>query len=135
MREPITGESHAHLLAPLQQLAGELGYSLCDIALEHGVEGWCDSERHQIAVNQQLPANAQVRVLVHELAHALGVGYEQYGRARAEVLVDTVISVRVKGNGARTRPKAWVTGVTQVGMASSVARPLARVVWVSVAGL
>ncbi len=45
-----------------------------------------------------------------------------------------VISVRVKGNGARTRPKALLTGVTQVGMASSDARPLARVVWVSVAG-
>jgi hypothetical protein len=28
--------------------------------------------------------------LVHELAHALGVGYEQFGRERAEVIVDTV---------------------------------------------
>jgi hypothetical protein len=25
---------------------------------------------------------------VHELAHALGIGYERYGRRRAEVLVD-----------------------------------------------
>ena len=36
------------------------------------------------------PANGQVRTLVHELAHALGVGYEQYGREQAEVLVDCV---------------------------------------------
>ena len=35
-------------------------------------------------------ANTQVRVLVHEIAHALGVGYSEYGRRRAEVLVDTV---------------------------------------------
>ncbi len=28
-------------------------------------------------------------MLVHEIAHALGVGYEQYGRRRAEVMVDT----------------------------------------------
>ncbi len=35
-------------------------------------------------------ANGQVRVLVHELAHALGVGYREFGRERAEVIVDTV---------------------------------------------
>jgi hypothetical protein len=27
---------------------------------------------------------------VHEIAHALGIGYHDYGRRRAEVLVDTV---------------------------------------------
>ena len=32
-------------------------------------------------------------MLVHELAHALGVGYEQFGRERAEVIVDTVTFV------------------------------------------
>jgi hypothetical protein len=36
------------------------------------------------------PANRQVRTLVHELVHALGVGYAQYGRERAEVLGDCV---------------------------------------------
>jgi hypothetical protein len=30
---------------------------------------------------------------VHEDAHALGVGYHEYGRHRAEVLVDTVTYV------------------------------------------
>jgi hypothetical protein len=49
--------------------------------------------RLRIVVNAGLPANAQVRVLVHELAHALGVGYQQFGRARAEVVVDTVTVV------------------------------------------
>ena len=36
------------------------------------------------------PGNQQVRTLTHELAHAHGVGYEQYTRAQAEVLVDCV---------------------------------------------
>ena len=36
------------------------------------------------------PANEQVRTLTHEIAHAHGVGYEQYGREQAEVLVDCV---------------------------------------------
>ena len=39
------------------------------------------------------PANRQVRTLLHELAHALGVGYDQYGREKAEVLVDSVTYV------------------------------------------
>jgi hypothetical protein len=34
-----------------------------------------------------------VRVLVHELAHALGIGYREHGRRRAEVIVDTVTAV------------------------------------------
>jgi hypothetical protein len=46
-------------------------------------------------------ANAQVRVLVHELAHTLGVGYEQSGRARAEVIVDTVTFVVCRAVGLR----------------------------------
>ncbi len=52
--------------------------------------GWCDARAKRIVVDAGLPVNAQVRVLVHELAHALGVGYEQFGRERAEVIGDTV---------------------------------------------
>jgi hypothetical protein len=46
-----------------------------------------------IVVNATLPANARVRVLVHEIAHALGIGYADRGRARAEVMVDCVTYV------------------------------------------
>ena len=95
--QPITGDSHAHLLTPLENLAAELGYSVRQLPLEGGTEGWCDYERREIVVNEQLPANAQVRVLVHEVAHGLGVGYKQYGRERAEVLVDTVTYVVLAG--------------------------------------
>jgi hypothetical protein len=41
-------------------------------------------------VSSALPVNARVRVLVHEIAHAVGVGYRDYGRRHAEMLVDTV---------------------------------------------
>ncbi len=87
--QPITGASHAHLLAPLRALAGELGYTVQMCAVAGSAEGYCESTRKLIAVEQTLPANAQVRVLVHEIAHALGVGYAEYGRERAEVIVDT----------------------------------------------
>ena len=88
--QPIQGDTHAHLLPALEQLAGELGYSVARRPLDGPADGWCDSHKHEIVINDELPANAQVRVLVHEIAHALGVGYSDYGRRRAEVLVDTV---------------------------------------------
>jgi hypothetical protein len=87
--QPIEGDTHSHLLAPLQQLAFELGYTVDRRPLDGTADGWCDALTHGIVVNSSLSANAQVRVLVHEIAHALGVGYEGYGRRRAEVLVDT----------------------------------------------
>jgi N-terminal domain of anti-restriction factor ArdC len=88
--QSIQGDTHAHLLPALDQLAGELGYSVARRSLDGPADGWCDSHKHEIVINDELPANAQVRVLVHEIAHALGVGYSDYGRRRAEVLVDTV---------------------------------------------
>ena len=88
--QPIHGDTHTHLLTPLEQLAAELGYTVQRQSLEGSADGWCDSRKRKIVVNEELSANAQVRVLVHEIAHALGVGYSDYGRRRAEVLVDTV---------------------------------------------
>jgi hypothetical protein len=88
--QAIEGDTHAHLLTPLAELAVELGFTVARRALDGPTDGWCDSQKHEIVINDELPANAQVRVLVHEIAHALGVGYSDYGRRRAEVLVDTV---------------------------------------------
>ena len=87
---PVTGETHGRLLTPLEDLAMELGYSVSQQIVDGAAEGWCDPSHRRIVVNRALPSNARVRVLVHELAHALGVGYQQHGRASAEVIVDTV---------------------------------------------
>jgi len=91
--QPITGDSHAHLLAPLDRLASELGYQVEQRLLDGAADGWCDATAKRIVVNAALPANARVRVLVHEIAHALGIGYADRGRARAEVMVDCVTYV------------------------------------------
>src|SRR5215217_723846 len=86
--QPIAGDSHAQLIASLEGLARELGYRVEIRELsEHGPRGWCDPTNKQIVIAGG-PANRQVRTFVHELAHALGVGYARYGRERAEVLVD-----------------------------------------------
>jgi hypothetical protein len=86
---PITGDSHAHLLPKLEVLAGELGYSVATEHVPGSAEGHCDAKRKRITIDADLPANARVRVLVHELAHAQGIDYTTYTRERAEVIVDT----------------------------------------------
>jgi hypothetical protein len=88
--EPITGDSHHHLIARLIAHAAQLGYTVEIRELpEHGPGGWCDAKRREIVVANG-PSNQQVRTLTHELAHAHGLGYEHYGREQAEVLVDCV---------------------------------------------
>jgi hypothetical protein len=87
--QPIDGDSHSQLIAPLIAHAGQLGYSVEIRELPtHGPGGWCDPTRKQIVVATG-PVNRQLRTLVHELAHAHGLGYE-LGRERCEVLVDCV---------------------------------------------
>jgi hypothetical protein len=87
---PITGDSHHHLIAPLIAHAATLGYSveIRDLPAD-GPGGWCDPKQKHIVVAAG-PGNRQLRTLVHEIAHAHGLGYAQYGRKRCEVLVDWV---------------------------------------------
>jgi hypothetical protein len=88
-REPLTGESHAHLLVPLQAFAGSLGYAVSFQAIAGSAGGWCDAKARRIVIDAHAPSNAQLRPLVHESIHALGVDYQHYSRAQAEVIVDT----------------------------------------------
>ncbi len=88
--QPLSGDSHAHLLAPLERFADSLGFSVSFKPIAGPAGGWCDPRQHLIVVDTDVPANAQVRTLIHELAHAMGVDYRDYSRAQAEVIVDTV---------------------------------------------
>ena len=97
--QPITGDSHVHLLPKLEVLAGELGYSVCIEPISGSQEGSCDSKRRIITVDASLAPNAQVRVLVHELAHAQGIDYTTYTREQAEVIVDTAAIIACGSTG------------------------------------
>jgi hypothetical protein len=87
--EPLTGDSHAHLLGPLQTFIESLGFSVSFESIPGATGGWCDQKARRIVVDAGQPANARLRILIHETIHALGVGYAEYGRQRAEVIVDT----------------------------------------------
>jgi antirestriction protein ArdC len=87
--EPITGDSHERYIAALEDHARSLGFTVESEPLEHA-GGYCDAKRRRIVVSSDVEApNARVRVLIHELAHAHGVGYADYGREDAEVVVET----------------------------------------------
>lgn len=97
--EPLTGDSHRHLLAPLRAFAHTLGFSVVPRELRGSAGGWCDRAAKQIVIDRSQSANAQVRILAHELVHAMGVDYERFGRRKAEVIVDTVTFIVCAGAG------------------------------------
>ena len=67
----LHGDSLAWALAPLEQLAGELGYTLVYQPLAKGHGGSCNYKTRLITINNQASINAQADVACHELAHAL----------------------------------------------------------------
>jgi hypothetical protein len=89
-RQPLTGDSHEQLLAPLEAFANSLESTVSFEAIPGSTGGWCDAQLKRTVVDSAVPADGRVRTLIHELAHALGVDYQRYSRAQAEVIVDTV---------------------------------------------
>lgn len=101
-RDPITGDSHARLLNPLCLLAGDLGYEVRFQMVPGRAYGYCDRTQQLIVVDDTLAPNAQVRTLVHEIAHAHDIGYDQYGRNGAEVIVESVTYIVCNAIGLDT---------------------------------
>jgi hypothetical protein len=99
--EPLTGDSHAYLLRPLQAFAESLGYSVSFETIEGSAGGWCDPKLKRIVIDAGVAANARVRTLIHETARALGVDYQRYSRSQAEMIVDTVTLLAASGVGLR----------------------------------
>ena len=89
--EPLTGDSHAHLLKPLAELATQLSYTVTFEEIPGATGGWCDARAKRIVVDSGQAVNGQVPTLVHELVHALGVDYQTHSRPQAEVIVDTIV--------------------------------------------
>lgn len=54
--QPIEGDSHAHLLPALENLAHELTYTLRFVHDTGTAEGWCDRDKREIVVRGSLSA-------------------------------------------------------------------------------
>jgi hypothetical protein len=96
--EGVAGESHARYLPRLEALVGELGYGVERRAIQIA-DGFCDPRARVICLRAGMPANEQVQVLVHELAHALGITYEDYPRPTAEVMAEAAAYIVCTGLG------------------------------------
>ena len=121
-REPLTGDSHAHLLQPLGTLATELGYTVTFEEIAGATGGWCDAHAKRIVVDSSQAVNGQVRTLVHELVHALGVNYQTHTRPQAEVIVDTATLIILSGAGLDTSGETipYVAGWGETGALEAV---------------
>ena len=100
--EPVTGESHAHLLPRLDILAATLGYAVRFGDVPGEAEGTCDHHARVITVRADRPVNARVAILAHELAHALGATYTDYPRHEAEVIAETAAHIALAAAGLDT---------------------------------
>jgi hypothetical protein len=100
--EPITGDALEWLIAPLVAHAereGWIGYATLDASSEHGELGSWNYRTRELRVcatddqGERTSGNARLRVLIHELAHALGITSktdDALTYADAEVAVECV---------------------------------------------
>jgi hypothetical protein len=121
-REPLREDSHAHLLPRLEAFCESLGYSVSFEAIDGPAGGWCDRQAKRIVVDSGVAPNAQLRTLVHETAHALGVDYQQHSREQAEVLADTICFVACSSVGLAVDGEsiAYVAGWGEDGALEAV---------------
>jgi N-terminal domain of anti-restriction factor ArdC len=120
--QPLTGDSHAHLLAPIEAFAASLGYAVSFATIDGSAGGWCDPTLKRIVVDRDVPANAQLRTLIHECAHALGIDYQRYSRAQAEVMVDTATLIAASAVGLAVDDETipYVAGWGEAGALEAV---------------
>jgi hypothetical protein len=120
--QPLTGDSHAHLLTPAGELAHQLGYTVTFQATPIGTGGWCDHRTKKIVVDADAAPNARLRTLIHEITHARGVDHQTYTREQAEVIADTVTFIVCSGAGLAVDGESipYVAGWGEDGALDSV---------------
>lgn len=91
----VTGEDLAPALAPLTELAHEIGSLVEFETITDGSDGYYELDSRRIAIRQDMAINAQVKTLIHELAHALlraepSPDDPKLARAAEELVVESV---------------------------------------------
>jgi len=97
-RAELTGNSHAEFIPKLIEHAAELGINV-EFKDLTDCEGYYQASTKTIAIQQSAAANAQVRILIHELVHAHGTSYEKFGRALSETITDSAAYVACRSIG------------------------------------
>lgn len=102
--QPLEGDSHAHLLAPLREFGDSIGYpvSYAELGAAHGR---CDHRKRTITLAPGRSPNHTVAVLIHELAHAL-LGPNDMPYAVEEVVVEATAYIAAAAAGLDSQPAA-----------------------------
>lgn len=119
----IQGEHLAHVLPRLIALAHEHGCTVSFQELSGRRRGYYEPDTRRIVIERHMPANARVKTLVHELAHALlrAQPAEQrpaLDRAAEELLAESVAYTACGTLGLDTTPysipylASWSTNTT-----------------------
>ena len=106
-RELITGSSHAHLITR-SRTSPPSSATRPPPPLNGQADGWCDFERQDVVVAEKLAPKRPGARARPRARHTLGLGYRDFGRERAEVLVDTVPYVVRKGTGSAALRGLWL---------------------------
>ncbi len=80
--EPLTGDAHAHLLAPLRAFIESLGFTVSFEPIPGQTGGWCDPKARRIVVDADQPANARLRILFTRQSTRLESGTPSTGASR-----------------------------------------------------
>ena len=131
--EPIEGDSHQRYLAPIADSLRAEGIEVEFGPIElRGARGYFDPKRKLIRVEHGLEANARLRVLLHEGAHALvaaisiegGDDAPRLSYAEEECVVETAGHVAAASLGLDTSGEAvpYVAGWGESGALTAVER-------------
>jgi hypothetical protein len=107
--QPVTGDSNAHLIEPAAAFARSCGYAVAFESTPAGTGGWCNRPSRRIVVDAAAPANAQLRIVIHETAHALGIDYQTYTRQKAKSSSTPSPTSSAPASGSRSTARASPT--------------------------
>lgn len=82
-----TGNTMHHWLTRLQVYAMSLGI-LVEVGDTGDADGFYSRKDNVIHLSGRLDTDGMVHCLVHELVHAAGIGYAQFGRQSAEIITE-----------------------------------------------
>jgi hypothetical protein len=139
--EPVEGDSHARYLAPVVDALSASGVEVEFGPIElRSARGYFDAKRKLIRVESELEANARLRALLHEGAHALVAAelersqqaddeLPRFSYAEEECVVETAGHVAAAALGLDTSGEAipYVAGWGESGSLASVERAAALV--------
>jgi len=87
-----TGNTMTDWLIRLQGYAATQGI-MVEVKNTGSAEGYFSPKDNLICLSEHLDVDGRVHCLVHELVHAAGIGYKEYGREAAELITETAATI------------------------------------------